>query len=111
MLSSSGTPDSELVFAWYTRQDWERLRDAAPDRDELDDCFDDWELAALAAEQELRAKGIRVIRMKLDAEQFLRWCRKRRRRPDRASRTQFALHLHRRSTKAASGAAADESRR
>ena len=53
--------DAELGLAWYTREGWERLRELAVDREQLDDSFDAWERGAQAAIAELAAMG-RVVR-------------------------------------------------
>jgi hypothetical protein len=36
--------DSDVVtgIAWYRRDPWARLRELAPDADELEESFDDW---------------------------------------------------------------------
>jgi hypothetical protein len=38
---------TQLGLAWYSREDWERLREIADDRDKLDDTYEDWERQAL----------------------------------------------------------------
>ena len=38
---------TQLGLAWYGREDWERLREIADDRDKLDDTYEDWERQAL----------------------------------------------------------------
>ena len=84
-----------IAFAWYSRKDWEQLWQAAPDREDLDASFDEWELAAIEAELELKTSGASVTRVYVDASSFLAWCAKKRRPPDRASRTAYVSDLAR----------------
>jgi hypothetical protein len=82
-----------VAFAWYSREDWQQLWDAAPDREDLDASFDEWELAAVQAELEFQARGITVKRVHVDAAAFLAWCKERRRKPNRGSRSAFVSEV------------------
>jgi hypothetical protein len=87
-LTSTQPP---VALAWYTREDWEHLWEVAPDRPELDESFDEWELAAVQAELELKAMGLSVTRVQVNAESFLEWCRHQRCAPTRGSRSAYVV--------------------
>ena len=89
------TPHPPIAFAWYSRNDWLQLWEAAPDREDLDASFDEWELAAIEAELELKTRGAPVVRVYIDASSFLAWCAKKRRPPNRASRTAYVADVAR----------------
>jgi hypothetical protein len=84
-----------IAFAWYTREDWERLWETAPDRHDLDESFDAWELAAVQAELEFQAMGVSVTRVPVKAGPFIEWCRLEGRTPTRASRSAYVAAVSR----------------
>jgi hypothetical protein len=85
--------DAELGLAWYTREGWERLRELAVDREQLDDSFDAWERGAQAAIAELAAMGRTVRKVPIDLEALLAWCRTQDRPLDSAARAEYVTHL------------------
>ncbi len=86
-------PDAQVGCAWYTRAEWERLREIADNRGALDDTFDEWERGALAALAELAAMGRRVRKVPIDVDDLAVWCHQRERRLDGAARAAFVTHL------------------
>jgi hypothetical protein len=85
--------DAELGLAWYTREGWERLRELAVDREQLDDSFDAWERGAQAAIAELAAMGRVVRKVPIDLEALLAWCQTQDRPLDSAARAEYVTHL------------------
>jgi len=79
-----------LGVAWYSRADWQRLREAVPDADRLEETYEEWVSMATAALAEMKAAGISPERVPVDAEEFLAWCRAGRRAPDSSARAQFS---------------------
>jgi hypothetical protein len=86
-------PDLEgvvLGVAWYSPAEWERLREAVPDPERLENSYEEWEGMALSALAQLEEAGITPERVPVEAEQLLAWCRDSDREPDSAARAQFA---------------------
>lgn len=84
-----------IGLAWYDREQWELLRQAAADPNDLDDSFDEWEINAVQVECELRLQGRQVERVPITAADLLAWCMASRRPVDRAARSEFAAELMR----------------
>jgi hypothetical protein len=85
--------DAQLGLAWYTREDWARLREIADDRDALDDSFEDWERNALAAIGELESAGRTVRKAPIDIDALVAWCGEPRRALDSAARAEYVSEL------------------
>jgi hypothetical protein len=88
--------DAEVGLAWYTREGWERLRELAVDRDQLDDSFDEWERGAQAAIAELATIGRVVRKVPIDFEALLAWCQAEDRPLNTAARAEYVTYLLRR---------------
>ena len=92
---------TQLGVAWYSREDWERLREIADDRDKLDDQYEDWERQALAAIRNLEAIGQRIRKVPINIEALVAWCRERGCRIDMAARAEYVSCLLREGVKGA----------
>jgi len=84
---------TQLGLAWYSREDWERLREIADDRDKLDDTYEDWERHALKMIHDLETVGRRVQKVPINIEALIAWCRERKCRIDMAARSEYVSHL------------------
>jgi len=89
-------PKQRVGFAWYTRGQWQRLREIAHDREVLDDTYEDWRQAAERAVADLRSTGVTVQKVFINVEEAAAWCAKRRRRFNSAARSAFVIELLRR---------------
>jgi hypothetical protein len=85
--------DAQLGLAWYSREAWVRLREIADDREELDDTYEDWERGALAAIRELESVGRRIVKVPIDIDALLAWCRNRSLRLDSVARAEYVTDL------------------
>jgi hypothetical protein len=85
--------EAEIGLAWFTRDAWQRLVGVADDREALDDTFEAWERTALAAIQDLEARGRRIRKVQIDVDALVTWCRESQRRVDSAARADFVVHL------------------
>ena len=80
---------AQIGIAWYSREAWERLRETAADRDQLDDSFEEWERGALQAIHDLASDGQQVCKVPIDIDAYSLWCSERRCRLDSASRAEY----------------------
>jgi hypothetical protein len=85
--------DAQIAFAWYTREQWERLAHVAADRDQLDDTFQDWERNALDAVMGLESRGRSVRKIMVDVGALEVWCRERGLRLDGCARADYVAQV------------------
>lgn len=84
--------ESVVGVAWYSEQDWTRLRLVCSDPDEMDDSYAEWRAAAEKTIRDLAKLGSPAERVDVDIDEFLRWCRLHGRKTDKAARTEFAAY-------------------
>jgi hypothetical protein len=77
--------------AWYSPAEWERLRAAVPDPDNLEETYEEWEAMASAALAQFEESGVNAKRVPVEAEEFLTWCSSKKLEPDSSARSQFAV--------------------
>lgn len=61
-------------MAWYKRKHYTRLLEIFEDSDKLHRTYDEWLVAAEQGCKGLEAKGVRVIRVDIDPDEFPSWC-------------------------------------
>src|SRR5579872_4151938 len=83
----------QVGLAWYSREDWERLREIADDREKLDDAYEDWEHQALKVIRDLEAVGRRVRKVPINIDALIAWCAERKCRVDSATRSEYVSCL------------------
>lgn len=84
---------SQVGFAWFTQEQWQRLTEVADDHSKLDDTFEQWERHALAMLYELQSRGYSVRKVMVDVETLVSWCRARSRSIDGAARADYVTAL------------------
>jgi hypothetical protein len=84
---------TEIGLAWYSREDWQRLREIADDRDKLDDAYEDWERQALKMIRDLEAVRQRIRKVPINIEALIAWCAERKCRIDMAARSEYVSYL------------------
>lgn len=78
-------------LAWYSREQWAYLKQVSADSAQLEDSFDEWEENAETAIQKFIAQGMQIRKVKVDVNQLVKWCKKRKIPIDSAARSQYAL--------------------
>jgi hypothetical protein len=66
---------THVAFAWYTPQEWARLRATADDQQALDDNYEAWLASAEEAMSSLQARGVDVVRFPIDVSAAAAWAR------------------------------------
>jgi len=88
-------PMMRIGLAWYTPEQWRRMRDTADDVDDLEATYEEWLAQAERAEKEIAADGHQVERVMLDVDELMAWLNETGRRATGASRLVYALELQR----------------
>src|SRR5882672_5247645 len=84
--------ETVLGVAWYSEQDWTRLRLVCSDPHEMDDSYAEWRAAAEKAIDDLAKLGSPAEKVDIDIDEFLRWCRLHGRKTDKAARAEFVAY-------------------
>ena len=69
--------DRELAvaFAWFDREQWQRLTEVAADRAELDDTYEQWQKGAREALANLERQGLRIQKVHVKVDALMAWCK------------------------------------
>jgi hypothetical protein len=84
--------ETVVGVAWYSEQDWTRLRLICSDPEEMDDSYAEWRAAAEKTIGDLAKLGRSAEKVDIDIDEFLRWCRLHGRKTDKASRAEFTAY-------------------
>ena len=74
---------------WYTAENWTRVKATAADAEKFEATFEEWTLMAEEALTEVTGAGISPVKMHIDAEELLEWCRMHDKPNDSATRAAF----------------------
>ena len=81
---------SVVAFCWYQREEWEKLKATAVDKDTLDDSYDEWKTNATSAIKDLRNGRQLVQKVKINIDQLDTWCEENGLENNSAARSHFA---------------------
>ena len=78
MVDEKRDPKKNVIgVAWYRRDQWPRLLEISTDRSELEDSYDNWLVHVREAFQRMSNEGIDPVKVDIDTEELLDWCRSR----------------------------------
>jgi len=88
-------PDAEFPMvsggAWYKREQWALLKSTAPDADDLEETYDEWLEFAKHSFKVIWDTGIDLVKVDVDVDELIEWCRNEERPVDGAARTSFVI--------------------
>ncbi|MBU0637245.1 MAG: hypothetical protein KKB50_00115 [Planctomycetes bacterium] len=93
MPPEDGDQPDVIAVAWFRRDQWARLRQVAHDSDDLEESYDAWRALATEHFDALKAEGYNVVKIGVDVNDLLRWCRERGYPVNGATRSEFAAEL------------------
>jgi len=67
----------KVGVAWYTREQWDRLREVSADPGSLADTYEDWVRFAKKSLKQLEEEGIHPEKIEMDVDELVKWCRAR----------------------------------
>jgi hypothetical protein len=79
--------------AWYSSEQWGRLRSLSSDADQLEETWEEWHDLAESKFREMRRLGMEVERVVVDVDRLARWCEREGRPIDGASRSAYAAEM------------------
>jgi hypothetical protein len=75
--------------AWYTPEQWRKLRAVADDSERLEASYVDWLFMAKEALRQLASTGVEPRKVEVDTEELLAWCKAQGCRVNGPARAQF----------------------
>jgi len=88
-------PDAEFPMvsgvAWYRREQWALLKSTASDADDLEETYDEWLEFAKHSFKVIWDTGIDLVKVDVDVDELIEWCRNEERPVDGAARTSFVI--------------------
>lgn len=89
-LSPKRTQPGPVVgVAWYTPEQWERLKLVAADSEALDETHKDWLKNATGQVRWLKQQGFQVVRVPIEVDEWVAWCQQNGKALDGAARSEF----------------------
>jgi hypothetical protein len=76
-------------IAWYTPEQWARLKLLADDSEALDDTYKAWLKNANGHIRGLKKQGLQLVKVPLDVDEWVAWCQKKGKALDGAARSEF----------------------
>lgn len=96
-LASAPAPDEMVVgVAWYSRDEWPRIRAIAADPETLEASYDDWLKVFNESRDALRQAGIVAEDVPVIADELRQWCVAEGRSIDGEARASYAAEQLRR---------------
>jgi hypothetical protein len=78
---------------WIRQPDYARYRELCDDRDNLPAKYEKWVYAANKAFDQFQRQGLNVIKVEVDLDQFVAWCRSKNLDIDGRTRTRYANEI------------------
>lgn len=83
--------ESIVGIAWFSENDWEEWKSIS--EDEIEENYEDWLTDALLSKSKLENEGIIVKQVNITPNNFKIWCKKKFKKLDSASRSQYVSEL------------------
>ena len=71
------TQKHRVALAWYTEEEWEKLRATAADVNNLEETYDEWVTHARMALREAESAGLEVVKVVVRIDELIAWCTKK----------------------------------
>lgn len=66
--------NTAICVAWYTEEEWGKVKNFAVDAEIFEDKYKDWLDAAERVSAELKSEGVHVIKQSIVADELKAWC-------------------------------------
>lgn len=80
-------------IAWYSNENYLRLRSLFEDGDKLHPTFGEWREAALSAKKRIEQDGVVVYCVDIDPETFVAWCKAEKMGLNAEARNKYASYI------------------
>ncbi|MCL4549836.1 MAG: hypothetical protein M1495_14850 [Bacteroidetes bacterium] len=84
---------SNIGIVWYSKEEWEKMKQISIDSERLEASFEQWEKMAQKTLFEMKATGIIGTKVLIKSEDFLVWCKIHSLPLDAASRSEYVSEI------------------
>lgn len=95
-----------LAVAWYSPEDWRRLREVAVDPEVLETEYEEWVATANSALREIREAGLSAVKVQVNIDELISWCEEQGLALDGQARARYAAEKSRQQHEGPGGHAA-----
>ena len=83
----------KLGLCWYQPEQWERLKEIANDRADLEPTYEEWRKNASRAISDFQASGQPIKKVKINLEELLFWCNEKGKVVNSESRAEYVTFI------------------
>ncbi len=95
-----------FAVAWFSPEDWHRLREVAADPEVLETTYEEWVATANSTLQEIRKAGLSGEKVQVNIDELISWCEEQGLALDGHARARYAAEKLRQRYKGPGGHAA-----
>lgn len=76
-------------ICWFEKNQWEKLKEVAEDRDRLEETWEEWHARSLDMIDTFATRNIFIEKVSVDLEELIQWCEKNDKSINSATRAEF----------------------
>lgn len=76
-------------ICWFEKEQWERLKEVAEDRDRLEDTWEEWHARSLDMIETFATRNIFIEKVSVDLDELINWCNSKEKGVNSATRAEF----------------------
>lgn len=76
-------------ICWFDKNQWDRLKEVAEDRDRLEDTWEEWHSRSLDMIETFATRNIFIEKVPVDLEELILWCESKKKGVNSATRAEF----------------------
>lgn len=78
---------------WYSSGQWQQLREVAADPERLEKTYEEWLVVADQACQKMEASGVAIVKVPVEVQRLIDWCRERNLPIDGKAHAQYVVEV------------------
>ena len=82
---------TKIGIGWYRPEQWELLKSSVVDPEVIEDTFFEWFEFVTAQFDDMEPKGLEPVRVDIDVEEMLAWCKRNNKLLDGNARSEFIV--------------------
>jgi hypothetical protein len=83
------TPSTVVGVAWYTEENWSKVKAVATDPERFEETYAGWSAMAIEAVVNLKKAGVNAVKFSVLPNELLAWCLAHNKPNNAASRAEF----------------------